>query len=233
MILFNWIAPVGRCLQRAAGLRALLCACALLYVAAAGQGAFAEEPIKLAVYDFELEDFSAAGGVVPPDARDATYLAQATEEAKRLLAQSGRYTIVDTAGAQDEPVKAHTIHSCDKCVGPITKKLGAGQAVVGLITRISRTEYTLLIQTFDAATGEPVSRYFTGLRMGANYSWPRGVTSLMKNRILAKRPRLTRRRRNKRAVVYPFLILKNRIVPASSSVTPLARTRGRSPMMAP
>ncbi len=78
------------------------------------------------------------------------------------------------------------MHSCSGCVGPITKKLGADQAVIGTITRISRTEYTLLIQFIDAGSGEPVSRYFTGLRMGANYSWARGVTSLMKNKILGQ-----------------------------------------------
>jgi hypothetical protein len=180
----DWIALVRRDAQH--GLRALagLCAGALLCAAAFSASGLAQGPIKLAVYDFELSDFSAAGGVVPPDAKDAGYLAQATEEAKRMLAQSGRYTLVDTAGAQDKPAAAHELHACNGCVGPITKKLGADQAVVGTITRISRTEYTLLIQFIDAGSGEPVSRYFTGLRMGANYSWPRGVASLMKNRIL-------------------------------------------------
>jgi len=186
MILADWIALDCHRVQRALGARAFLCACALLCAAAVAKWALAEEPIKVAVYEFELEDFSAAGGVIPPDAKDTTYLAEATQEAKRWLSESGRYTMVDTAGAQDEPVKAHTLHSCRGCVGPITKKLGADQAVVGTIKRISRTEYTLLIEFIDAGSGEPVSRYFTGLRMGANYSWPRGVKWLMKNRILAK-----------------------------------------------
>jgi len=183
MLLVNWIAPTGR----GTHVRVLLCAFALLCATAAGEKARAEEPIKLAVYPFELEDFSAAGGVVSTDARDAKYLAEATQEAKKWLSDSGKYAIVDTASVQDEPAKKHTMHSCHGCVGPITKKLGADQAVVGTITRISRTEYTMLIQIFDAATGEPTSRYFTGLRMGADYSWPRGVTWLMKNRILARK----------------------------------------------
>jgi len=178
MTAIHWI---GRCS------RPILCTFTLLCAAAVSGRAHAEEPIKLAVFAFELEDFSAASGVLPPDARDATYLAEATEEAKRRLSQSGRYTLVDTSGAHDEPVKSHTMHTCSGCVGPITRKLGADQAVIGTITRISRTEYTLLIQFFDAASGEPVSNYFTGLRMGADYAWPRGVTWLMKNRILAKR----------------------------------------------
>jgi Protein of unknown function (DUF2380) len=186
MIFPDWVAPVPACVSRAASVRALLCACALLSAAAVGAPALADEPVKVAVYKFELNDFSAGGGVIPPDAKDATYLEQATQDARRLLSQSGRYTIVDTSGAQDEPVKAGKMASCDGCVGAITKKLGADEAVVGMITRISRTEYTLLIEFIDAGSGKPVSRYFTGLRMGANYSWPRGVAWLMKNRILAK-----------------------------------------------
>jgi Protein of unknown function (DUF2380) len=56
----------------------------------------AAAPIKIAVFDFELEDRSAAGdtGASPVETK---YLAQATEEAKRALAASGRYSIVDTA----------------------------------------------------------------------------------------------------------------------------------------
>jgi len=181
-----WIAPIRRRVRCAFGARAVLCCCALLSAGAASDRATAGEPTKLAVYKFELNDFSAAGGIIPPDAKDAAYLAQATEEAKRLLSQSGRYTVVDTAGAEDEAVKAGKMSSCDTCVGPITKKLGADEGVIGTITRISRTEYTLLIQFFDAGSGKLVSRYFTGLRMGANYSWPRGVAWLMKRRILAK-----------------------------------------------
>ena len=163
-----------------------VCACALVLLAGPSGPFLAAEPVKIAVFPFELEDFSAAGGVVPPDARDATYLAQATDQAKKWLAESGKYVVVDTAHAQDEPARGRTMRSCRGCVGPITKKLGADQALLGVITRISRTEYTLLIQFYDAATGEPVARHFTGLRMGADYSWPRGVVWLMKNRILAR-----------------------------------------------
>lgn len=144
------------------------------------------EPIRVAVYDFELNDFSAGGGIIAPDARDASFLAEATEEAKRQLAHSGRYAVVDTAAATDEPVKAHRLRDCGKCIGEITRRLGARQGVLGTVTRINRTEYTLLIQFFDAASGEPLANYYTSLRMGANYAWPRGVTWLMKNQILAK-----------------------------------------------
>ena len=164
---------------------------ALAALAAAAPGPWGDiavadgAPIKVAVFDFELNDFSAGGGIIPSDERDATYLAAATEEAKRQLSQSGRYAIIDTATAADDAVKAHRLRDCGKCIGPITQRLGAQQGMLGTITRINRTEYTLLIQFFDASSGEPIANYYTSLRMGANYAWPRGVTWLMKNRILA------------------------------------------------
>jgi hypothetical protein len=172
--------------RRAVGLLASLVLAAVMAGAAVQPGAADTAPIKIVVYAFELNDFSAGGGIIAPDERDATYLAAATDEAKRMLAESGRYTIIDTAGAEDEPVKQHRLRDCGMCIGPITQHLGAQQGVLGTITRINRTEYTLLIQFFDAATGEPVANYYTSLRMGANYAWARGVTWLMKNRILAK-----------------------------------------------
>jgi hypothetical protein len=56
--------------------------------------------------------------------------------------------------------------------------------MVGVVTRVSRTEYTLQILIRDSQTGAVVSNDFTGLRMGTNDSWPRGVKWLMNNRIL-------------------------------------------------
>ena len=49
----------------------------------------------------------------------------------------------------------------------------------------SMTEYVVQLQVRDARSGEVVAKYSTGLRMGANYSWSRGVRSLMKNEMLA------------------------------------------------
>jgi hypothetical protein len=77
------------------------------------------------------------------------------------------------------------VQHCDGCEGPLAKQLGADQAMVGVVTRVSRTEFTLQILVRDAETGAVLSNGFTGLRMGANYAWPRGVKWLLNNRILS------------------------------------------------
>ena len=127
--------------------------------------------VKICVFDFELEDASAGGGIIAQDSNDTSYLAQATEVAKRLLVGSGRYSLIDTKGADTE----------------MAQKLGCGQAMIGLVNRITRMEYTLLIRVVDTRTGATVSNDFTDLRMGANDSWPRGVSWLMNKRVLAAR----------------------------------------------
>ena len=79
-----------------AAMAMILCAGSAGMHAAESGAQQAAAPIKIAVFDFELEDRSAAGdtGASPVETK---YLAQATEEAKRALAASGRYSIVDTA----------------------------------------------------------------------------------------------------------------------------------------
>jgi len=147
----------------------------------------AAEPdvIKITVFDFELDDRSAGDGIVALDAGDLEYLAGAAEEARRLLAASDRYRLVDAGSAGEEIEAAGGLRHCTGCEGKLAESLGADQSLAGIITRITRTEYTLQLLVRDARTGEVLSNDFTGLRMGANYSWPRGVKSLLNKGLLA------------------------------------------------
>src|SRR5215510_14428628 len=144
-------------------------------------------PAKIAVFDFELDDRSAGGGIIAQDAVDTENLKLSSEAARRMLAESGRYSIVDTGGAAADVTSAEGIQHCNGCEGPLARKLGADQSMVGVFTRVNRTEYTLQILVRDTQTGAVMSNHFTGLRMGANYAWPRGVKWLMNNKILVQR----------------------------------------------
>lgn len=168
-------------------------ALAVLTVLAAALAVFAIQPsradepdlVKIAVFDFELDDRSAGRGIIEQDAIDTENLKTSTEEARRMLSASGGYGIVDASSAAGEVMAAGGIQHCNGCEGPLAKGLGADQSMIGVFTRVSRTEYTLQILIRDTASGAVVSNASTGLRMGANYSWPRGVKWLMNNRILS------------------------------------------------
>lgn len=169
------------------GARSKLVATALLYAACLAllpASAATSTPIKLATFDFELEDVSAGaspGSQVPSDTEALT---RVTDEVRQLLAHSGRYQLVDVGPADAAAAKAHTLRDCDGCDAAIALKLGAQQSFVGVVRRISRTEYIVRFQIRDARTGVLVCDENSDLRMGADYSWSRGATRLIRDRLL-------------------------------------------------
>jgi fructose-1-phosphate kinase PfkB-like protein len=167
--------------------RAAAVCLAVALTAFAIQPSEAAEPdlVKIAVFDFELKDTSAGAGIIGQDTSDDEHLRESTDEARRMLSASGHYSVVDTSGAAGDVISAGGIQYCNGCDGPLARKLGADRSMIGVFTRVSRTEYSLQVLVRDARTGAVVSNDITGLRMGANDSWPRGVKWLMNNRILS------------------------------------------------
>ena len=142
-------------------------------------------PLKIAVFDFELEDASAAGAVsaVEP-ARDLARMQAVSAEARRVLAQSGRYRLVDISGVDAQPVKDRSLRNCNGCEAALALTLGAQQSLIGVVTRVAKTEYYASVRITDTGTGKVVneqSAFFTG----ADDAWPSGVRLLLKHQVLA------------------------------------------------
>jgi hypothetical protein len=156
-----------------------------LAVAGAAETA-APSPTKIAVFPFELEDFSAGAAYVPPDDIDREQLRLSTEEARRLIAASGRYQLVDVSAVTDEAAKAGKLRDCDGCEARIAAGLTADQSLIGIVTRITRMEYAVTYKVRDARSGAVVAIGQTDLRMGANVAWSRGARWLIENRLLAQ-----------------------------------------------
>jgi hypothetical protein len=168
---------------------ALILAPAIVLGALAAAGAteaVASPPIKIAVFPFELEDFSAAAGYIPPDDIDREQLRLSTEEARRLIAASGRYQLVDVGAVNNEAAKAGKLRDCDGCEAGIAAGLDADQSMIGIVTRITRMEYAVTFKLRDARSGAIVAIGQTDLRMGANVAWSRGARWLIENRLLER-----------------------------------------------
>ena len=168
---------------------ALILAPAMVLAALAAAGAIepvASSPVKMAVFPFELEDFSAAAAYVPPDDIDREQLRLSTEEARRLIAASGRYQLVDVSAVSLEAAKAGKLRDCDGCEARIAAGLDADQSMIGIVTRITRMEYAVTYKIRDARSGALVDVKQTDLRMGANVAWSRGARWLIENRLLER-----------------------------------------------
>jgi hypothetical protein len=63
-------------------------------------------------------------------------------------------------------------------------RLDADRSMVGIVTRITRMEYTVTYKLRDARSGALVDVKQTDLRMGANVAWSRGARWLIENRLL-------------------------------------------------
>ena len=167
---------------------ALIPAAAIVLSALAVAGAAetaALSPTKIAVFPFELEDFSAGAAYVPPDDIDREQLRLSTEEVRRLIAASGRYQLVDLSAVNDQAAKAGKLRDCDGCDARIAAGLDADQSMIGIVTRITRMEYAVTFKLRDARSGAIVAVEQTDLRMGANVAWSRGARWLIENRLLA------------------------------------------------
>jgi hypothetical protein len=142
-------------------------------------------PIKIAVFDFELEDTSAAGTLSTGEgAGDRARMQAVTAEACRILAQSGRYSLIDTHGVDTKPVKERSFRNCNGCDASIASKLGAEQSLIGVVTRVANTEYYVSLQITDTKTGKVVNQqaaFFTG----ADDAWASGVRMLIRHGVLA------------------------------------------------
>lgn len=153
-------------------------------------------PIKIVVFDFELSDFSAGAGIAGDPGDDLAQLNKATDEVRQLIRQSGRYVLIDTSGADKaaqslspadgKAVQNRTLRDCNGCEAPVARELGADQSFVGVVSRISRMEYVVRLQIRDSHTGAVALAAESGLRMGANYSWYRGVADLIRGHLLGK-----------------------------------------------
>jgi Protein of unknown function (DUF2380) len=143
-------------------------------------------PIKIAVFEFELEDVSAAGAASKVEsASDLSRLKTVTGEARRMLKDSGRYSLVDTSGVSADAVKERTLRNCGGCDSGIALTLGADLSLIGVVTRVAQTEYYASVQITDTKTGKVVSQqnaFFTG----ADDAWASGVRLLLKHGILAE-----------------------------------------------
>ena len=106
-----------------------------------------------------------------------------SSEARRMLMESGRYILVDVNQVDAEPVRTKSLRNCDGCEADIALQAGADQALIGVVRRITQTDYYVLIQITDAQTGNVLNQQAANFAGGPE-GWATGVRMLLKHQVL-------------------------------------------------
>ena len=140
--------------------------------------------IKIAIFDFELEDVSPAASQPGAGGDTAAIMQKVTSEARRLMVQSGRYTLVDVSKSDAKPVIEKTLRDCDGCEAGIGLQLGADQAMIGVVRRATMTDYYVFIEISDCHTGKVINQQAVNFAGGAD-GWASGVGMVLRHTVLA------------------------------------------------
>jgi len=139
--------------------------------------------VKLAVFDFELDDVSPAASFLGQTTSNEAVMEKVSSEARRMLAESGRFFLVDVSKVDAEPVRAKSLRNCDGCEAGIALQAGAEQALIGIVRRVTQTDYYVLIQISDAQTGKVLNQQEANFAGGPD-GWASGVRMLIKHQVL-------------------------------------------------
>lgn len=141
------------------------------------------DPPRLAVFDFELIDTSLQGefyGSRPEQEK----LNRATDQVRKLLAESGKFQLVDIS-----PVNAaahgSNLQACGGCDVKLAAQLGADLAMTGVVQKVSNLILNMNIYLRDVHTGKLITVASADMRGNTDESWSRVVGYLVRNRLLA------------------------------------------------
>jgi len=142
------------------------------------------EPLKAAVFDFELLDTSLQGEMKGPQADDQRRLKDVTEQLRKGLADAGKFVVVDIAPV-NAAAHASNLQSCGGCDVDFARELGADLAITGLVQKVSALILNMNIYVRDVHTGRLVTGMSADLRGNTDESWSRTMSYLLRNRLLA------------------------------------------------
>jgi len=137
-------------------------------------------PVKIAVFDFELEDATPAAALLGRNTSSSATMESVSREARRELAESGRYSVID-ASKVARPQKS--LRDCEGCEAALALQLGAEQSLVGVVTRVTQTDYYVRVQIRDARSGKLLDQEEANFA-GSEEGWPTGVRMLIKHQVL-------------------------------------------------
>jgi hypothetical protein len=142
------------------------------------------DPLKAAVFDFELLDTSLQGEVNGPQADEQRRLKEVSEQLRKALAEAGKFVVLDIAPV-NAAAHASNLQACGGCDVQYAQQLGADLAITGLVQKVSALILNMNIYLRDAHTGGIITSMSADFRGNTDESWSRTASYLLRNRLLA------------------------------------------------
>ena len=139
--------------------------------------------IKIAVFPFELEDLSPPAVLLQKPTESATTMEKVSSAAREELAHSGRYTVIDASKVDAKAVTDKTLRDCNGCEAALAEQLAAQQSMIGLVRKVTETDYYVVIRIRDAHTGKVLDQE-EALFAGDQTGWASGVRMLIRHQVL-------------------------------------------------
>ncbi len=144
---------------------------------------------KAVVFPFDLIDQSQQFeiGLMPKgiDPEEKRRLQVITEELVRLMKESGRYEIVDTAPIAKDIDDKSPMYKCNGCEDDLAKKVGADFAFIGTVRKASDVLFTVSIYVRDVKNEKVVRQGSSEIYGNTDAMWLRAVNYVVDRRLYA------------------------------------------------
>jgi hypothetical protein len=144
---------------------------------------------KAVIFPFDLIDQSQQFeiGLMPKeiDPEEKRRLAVITEELTKLIKESGRYEVVDTAPIAAEIEQKAPMHKCNGCEDDLAKKVGAEVAFIGTVRKASDVLFTVSVYVRDVASAKVIKQASSEIYGNTDAMWLRAVRYLVEKRLFA------------------------------------------------
>jgi hypothetical protein len=157
----------------------------LLFLCLFAASPAAAEPVRVAIFDFEMIDTSLDGEMKGTNPEEKGRLAKLAPVLREKLAASDRYIVVDT-GPVTERAHAQNLQACGGCDATLAREVGADVALTGTVQKISNLILNLNIYLRDANDDRLLQSMSADFRGNTDDSWSRALSYLVRNKLLAE-----------------------------------------------
>jgi Protein of unknown function (DUF2380) len=149
-----------------------------------GAASASSEAQTVAAFDFELIDTSLEGETNGLRADEQARLIRLSDQLRRRLAESGRFTVLDIAPVASE-ARANNLQACGGCDTSLARRVGAELAITGTVQKVSNLILNVNIYVRDVSSGATVAAMSADMRGNTEEAWSRTLDWLVRNRLLA------------------------------------------------